>query len=141
MMMKYYNYPTSTTSTTASLLFAVAASLLLFASPSGPPLFARASEEQPLIGVPQDVLQSLLPPQPDWDGSKSVAEFVVEDKDDPFVTPAEASDFTETARYSEVKDFITKMASEFSDKIRVKTIATLPTGHDMVRTKNRNKKN
>merc|ERR1719284_1634538 len=59
-----------------------------------------------------------------------MAEFVV-GEDDPYITPAEASGFTETALYSEVQDFITKMASEFSDNIQVKTIATLPTGHEM----------
>jgi murein tripeptide amidase MpaA len=88
----------------------------------------HACEE--LIETPQAILQELLPPVLPFNDSKSVHEFVVS-ANDPFITPAEASNFTETANYTQVMDFFTKLADE-SPYVQVQTLTTLANGEDLV---------
>lgn len=84
---------------------------------------------QELLETSQSDLQALLPRSLPWDDTRSVTEFVVEDSN-PFVTPAEASNFTETATYQEVTEFFTALAAE-SSYVEVKSLAKLANGEDL----------
>ena len=68
-----------------------------------------------------------LPPTPKWQGKSK--QFVV-DKDDPWMTPAEASGFKLTATYWEVTDYLERLSRK-SDRVSVVTVATLPSGNDL----------
>lgn len=78
--------------------------------------------EELMVTSPSD-LQSLLPPSMAWNDTRSVQEFTV-DGSDPFITPAEASNYEETASYDEVTTFFTRLAEE-SPYVRLSSIATL----------------
>ena len=80
------------------------------------------------IAITQDELQSILPPSPYWNDTKSMSDFVIADAQ--YVTPVELSNFTQTATYTEVTDFFTKLASE-SPYVELKSISKLPNGEDM----------
>lgn len=86
----------------------------------------RACED--LVVIPQEDLQAMLPPSPEWDASAS-AGFIVA-SDDPLVTPAEASGFNETATYEEVSEFYGKLAAG-SDFVEVESLMTFPNGEDL----------
>lgn len=93
-------------------------SLLLAAA-----LFKSSLGCQNLLETSPSTLQSLLPPSLAWNDTASVQEFVVASTD-PFVTPAESSEFQETATHDEVTDFFTQLAQE-SPYVQMKSIATL----------------
>ena len=80
---------------------------------SSPDFLAEMAACPDPIVIPQDLWLSLLPPSPEWNASETSAYIV--DSDDPFVTPAESSNFTETATYDEVVSFFVDLAgsSEF----------------------------
>ncbi|CAB9498639.1 Zn_pept [Seminavis robusta] len=88
--------------------------------------FTEACED--LVEVSQEDLQSLLPRSLDWNDTKSVQEFVV--SDGSYVTPAETTDFQETATYQEVTDFFSRLAQE-SDAVQVQSILTMPNGEEL----------
>ena len=80
---------------------------------SSPDFLAEMAACPDPIVIPHDLLLSLLPPSPEWDESQTSSYIV--DSNDPFVTPAESSNFNETATYDEVVAFFTDLAasSEF----------------------------
>jgi Zinc carboxypeptidase len=80
------------------------------------------------VEISHQDLQAMLPPSPPWDDSKH-SEFIVA-SDDPFVTPAEASGFNETATYGEVTDFFTRLASE-SEYVEVESLMKFANGEDL----------
>jgi murein tripeptide amidase MpaA len=77
-----------------------------------------------------ETLQSLLPPSLPWNDTMSVQDFVA-NATDVHVTPAEASNFTETATYQEVTEFFTKLAAE-SPYVELESIATLANGEELL---------
>lgn len=92
-------------------------------------LFKASIALEDLVEVSQADLQALLPPSPAWNDTKSVVDFVV-DASDPFVTPAEATDFQETATYEEVTDFFVRLSQE-SEYVQVSSIATMANGEEL----------
>jgi murein tripeptide amidase MpaA len=90
----------------------------------------RAQEEQCHTGmvIPPAELQALLPQSLEFDDSAHEPNLAA--RDDPFLTPAESSNFTETATYEEVSEFFTRLAEE-SDYVQVKSLVTLANGEDL----------
>jgi hypothetical protein len=80
------------------------------------------------IVVPQQDLQAMLPPSPEWDDSMHSGSIVA--LDDPFVTPVELSDFNETATYEEVTDFFSRLAAT-SEFVAVDSLMKFANGEDM----------
>jgi hypothetical protein len=81
-----------------------------------------------LIVTPQSDLQALLPPSPLFNDSASAA--FIAASGDPFITPAEASAFSETATYDEVTDFFTRLSSQ-SEFVRVQSLSELANGENL----------
>ncbi|KAG7346874.1 zinc carboxypeptidase [Nitzschia inconspicua] len=81
-----------------------------------------------LIEISQSDLQALLPPSPIWNDTKSVRDFVVLDSD--LTTPAEFSNFQETATYEQVTDFFIHLAED-SPYVQLSSIAKLANGEDV----------
>jgi murein tripeptide amidase MpaA len=102
-----------------TFLVAVTASSMLLVGVTG--------LEEPIV-IPQSELQALLPQTPLFDYTLSEA-FTV-GSDDEFITPAEASNFTETATYEEVTDFFTRLSAQ-SEFVQVESLVELASGGDV----------
>lgn len=83
--------------------------------------------EDDLLVIPQEELQQLLPPSPVWDDTNSL-DFIVETG---LMTPAEASNFTETATYEEVTNFFTELATLYPTNVQVSSLAQVANGQDV----------
>eukprot|EP00977_Amphora_coffeiformis_P017777 scaffold5899_cov167-Amphora_coffeaeformis.AAC.5 len=81
------------------------------------------------VVISQEKLQKLLPQNSEWNSTASYNDFVV-DESHPFVTPAEASNFTETATYEEITTFFMDLARR-NRHVQIKSIAKLSTGEDL----------
>lgn len=85
------------------------------------------------IEVPPSDLQALLPESLPWNDSKS--EIYIAGTENSFVTPAESSNFTETATYEEITDFFTRLAAA-SDYVEVESLETLANGEKLWMVRN-----
>lgn len=83
----------------------------------------------------QSELQEMLPPQPEWSGQRSSEEFgftMDDHSSSEWSTPAESSNYTETATYEEVTEFIKRLEREAPDNmIDVRSLTKLPNGEDL----------
>lgn len=91
---------------------AAVAMMLLFTAP----VFAQSAAET-----------ALLPPVIPWDGASKA---LVVPKDDPWVTPAEASDFASTPRYDDVAAWLQKLAAA-APEVKLVSLGKSGQGRDL----------
>ena len=93
--------------------------LAIFASSA-----AIAQPTSPLPGLPA----SVLPPAPPWSGA---SERLIVTKSDPWITPAERTDFATTPRYAETRAWLERLDAA-SPLIRIETFGQTGQGRDML---------
>merc|ERR1712151_1248506 len=76
----------------------------------------------------QKELKEMLPPQPEWTGES--IKFAV-DSDSMWATPAEVSDFNETATYAQVSQYASRLADAAPDKVKLISLYTYPNYEDL----------